>query len=98
MYDFLISHYIIYKHQCGFQENKSTALAVLDIYSKLTKSIENKEFPFCLFHDFAKGFDTVNHEILLSKLEHYGIVNDWFRSYLSLKLQKVKINGFLSDE
>ena len=101
VYDFFISHNIIYEHQFGFQKNKSTSLAVLDIYSKLIKSIENKEFSCCIFLDFAKAFDTVNHEILLSKLEHYGItgiVNDWFRSYLSLRPQKVKINGFLSDE
>ena len=101
MYDFLISYNIIYENQFGFQKNKSTYLAVLYIYSKLIKSIENKEFPCCIFLDFAKAFDTVNHEILLSKLEHYGItgiVNDWFRSCLSLRPQKVKINGFLSDE
>ena len=101
VYNFFISHNIIYEHQFGFQKNKSTSLEVLDIYSKLIKSIENKEFSCCIFLDFAKAFDTVNHEILLSKLEHYGItgiVNDWFRSYLSLRSQKVKINGFLSDE
>ena len=101
VYDFFIPHIIIYEHQFGFQKNKSTSLAVLDIYSKLIKSIENKEFSCCIFLDFAKAFDTVNHDILLSKLEHYGItgiVNDWFRSYLSLRPQKVKINGFLSDE
>ena len=101
VYDFLISHNIIYEHQFGFQKNKSTSLAVLDIYSKLIKSIQNKESSCCIFLDFPKAFDTVNHEILLSKLEHYGItgiVNDWFRSYLSLRPQKVKINGFLSDQ
>ena len=62
------------------------------------KSIENKKFSCCIFLDLAKAFDTVNHEILLSKLEHYGItgiVNDWFRSYLSLRPQKVKINVFV---
>ena len=76
-------------------------MAVLDIYSKLITSIENKEFSCCIFLDFAKAFDTVNHEILLSKLGHYGITgieNDWFRSHLSLRPQKVKINGFLSDD
>ena len=101
MYDFLLSHNIIYEHQFGFQKNKSTSLTVLDIYSKLIKSIENKEFSCCILLDFAKAFDTVNHEILLSKLEHYGIsgiVNDWFRSHLSLTPQIIKINGLLSDK
>ena len=70
MYDLLISHNIIYEHQFGFQKSKSTSLAVLDIYSKLIKSIEDKEFFCCIFLDFAKAFDTVNHEILLSNLEH----------------------------
>ena len=71
MYDFLISHNI-YEHQSGFRKNKFTPLAVLDIYSKLIKFIENKEFSCYIFLDFAKAFDTVNHEILLSKLEHYN--------------------------
>jgi hypothetical protein len=53
-----------------------------------------------IFVDFQKAFDTVNHEILLSKLEHYGfrgVINDWFRSYLTGRKQKVVINGFESE-
>ena len=52
-----------------------------------------------IFVDFQKAFDTVNHEILLKKLENYGfrgIINDWFRSYLTDRKQKVVINGFES--
>ena len=65
VYDFLILHNIIYEHQFGFQKNKCTSLAFLDIYSELIKSIENKDFSCYIFLDFAKAFDTVNHETLL---------------------------------
>ena len=53
-----------------------------------------------IFVDFQKAFDTVNHEILLKKLDHYGFrgsVNEWFRSYLTGRKQKVVINGFESE-
>ena len=73
VYDFFISDNIIFEHQFGFQKNRSTSLAILGIYFKLIKSKENKKFSCCIFLDFAKAFDTVTHEILLSKLEHYGI-------------------------
>ena len=53
-----------------------------------------------MFIDFAKAFDTVNHEILLSKLYHYGIrgtANDWFRSYLSNRKKSVAVGDMISD-
>ena len=47
--------------------------------------------------DLQKAFNTVDHQILLAKLNHYGIrgvSNDWFKSYLSNRNQYVSINGF----
>ena len=53
-----------------------------------------------VYLDLQKAFDTVDHKILLYKLEHYesrGIYNDWFKSYLSDWKQSVSINGYNSD-
>ena len=82
---FLKSTNAIFEHQFGFQTGKSTDLAILDIHSKIVEAFENKELACCVFLDFAKAFDTVNHKILIRKLEYYGIrgsVLKWFESYL----------------
>ena len=99
--EYLEKNKIIYERQFGFQKNKSTSLAVLEMCSKVVDAIENKQYLCSVFLDFAKAFDTVNHKILLSKMEHYGIrgiVKDWFTSYLANRYQKVKIGNEYSDE
>ena len=65
--------------------------------------MDNKLFSCGIFIDLKKAFDTVDHSILLNKLNHYGvqgIVNDWFSSYLSVFkcTQTTEINSFISDE
>ena len=97
---FLDKYKIIYKHQYGFQKTKSTSSAMLDLISKVLQSFEESTFSCCIFLDVAKAFDTVYHEILLSKLYHYGIrgiANDWFRSYLSNRKQSMGIGDMVSD-
>ena len=79
---YLEEHNIIYEHQFGFQRNKSTSLIILDMHAKIIEAIENKQLACSVFLDFAKAFDTVNHDILLGKLNHYeirGITNKWFK-------------------
>ena len=96
---FLSDNKIICENQFGFQSGKSTELAVLDLHKKLIDSIENKELACCVFLDLAKAFDTVDHKILLSKLEYYGfrgIVTTFFESYLQNRLQHVKLGDILS--
>ena len=78
-------HNILTSKQHGFQANKSKELAVNEITNFIIKSFEDKKSAFDFFLDFAKAFDTVNHQILISKLEHYvirGISLNWFESYL----------------
>ena len=66
----------------------------------IQRAIEDKQFSCGVFLDFSKAFDTVNHVILMKKLENYGIrgvARDWFQSYLSDRKQYVNINNITSD-
>ena len=68
---------------------------------KLTKAIENNEFTVGIFLDLSKTFDTVNHDILLSKLYFYGIrgsCHAWIKDYLSNRKQIVTYNQIRSSE
>ena len=59
--------------QFGFREKYTTEFAILDIYEKLLKNIDERKITCAIFLDLAKAFDSVSHDILLSKLEKYGI-------------------------
>ena len=88
--DLLSKHQILSSNQFGFQKHNSTEFAVNAILTKITNAFENKETSYCIFLDFAKAFATVNHNILLSKLEHYGIRGvclNLFENYLTDRQQ-----------
>jgi hypothetical protein len=83
---------IIKNNQYGFRSNHSTYMAILDMYEKISESIDKHEVSIGVFIDLSKAFDTINHEILLRKLEHYGIRGlplQWFKDYLTNRKQFV---------
>ena len=96
LYEFLQEHNILFENQFGFRKNNSTTFALLEITEKIKETIDNKKYGCGIFIDLRKAFDTVNHEILLKKLEYYGIRGKaltWFTSYLTNRKQYVFLNG-----
>ena len=96
VYDFLEKYKCIYKLQFGFRSKHSTNHALVDITETIRAALDDKKIAGGIFVDLQKAFDTVNHEILIEKLSHYGIrgkTNDWFRSHLSNRMQYVSILG-----
>ena len=94
---FLELHSIIFPNHFGFRSGRSTTHALISITQAINKTIDNQKFG-CI--DLEKAFDTVNHEILLLKLDHCGIravTYSWFKSYLSDRKQYTSLNGMYSD-
>ena len=97
LYTFLNNNNIIYNLQFGFRKHYSTSHALINITENIRKTLDDRNIGYGVLVDFQKAFDTVDHQILLAKLNHYGIhgaSNDWFKSYLSNCNHYVSINGF----
>ena len=77
-------------------ERITIIFALIQITEKIKESIDKGKFGCGIFIDLRKAFDTVNHEILLLKLEHYGIrgtMMNWFKSYLCNRKQYMFLYG-----
>ena len=101
LYNFFSLHNCIYDLQFEFHNKHSTNHALLSLTEDIRNVLDNNSFAIGVFIDLQKAFDTVDHEILLHKLNYYGIrgiANNWFKSYLSDRRQYVSINGVDSNE
>ena len=100
MIEFLTINNLMEPLQSGFKSGYSTATALLKITDDIFSSIDAGEVTFLVLLDYSKAFDTVNHELLLAKLKVLGFTEgalNWLLSYLSNRLQKVKVNGEFSE-
>ena len=96
VYKYFTDNKLFYKSQYGFRQLHSTELAALEITDKIYIDLDNKKIPLAIFLDLSKAFDTIDHDILLYKLNYYGIKGialNWFKSYLTNRKQYVEFNG-----
>ena len=100
VYNYLEDNNHIYSFQFGFRKKHSTNHTLIEITESIRNALDNNNFACGVFIDLQKAFDTVNHSILINKLEYYGIrgiENTWFKSYLSNRKQFVSTLGYNSN-
>ena len=100
MYTFLNSNNIIYNFEFGFRQQCSTSHVLVNITENIRKALDSGNIGCGVFVALQKAFDTIDHQILLAKLNQYGIrgvSSDWFKSYLSNWNRYVSLDDFDSD-
>lgn len=98
--EFLDKDNVLSQNQFGFMKNRSTEDAISLLCTEVYNALDNSVPCVAVFLDLAKAFDTVNHKILIDKLEKYGIRGtplNLFRSYLAERKQLVKLNETQSE-
>jgi hypothetical protein len=96
----LTSNDLLYVHQYGFLPDRSTEQNVFQVIKYITEALNEREYCIGVFLDLRKAFDVCSHSILLRKLQKMGIrgtTYQWFKNYLSGRLQCVEINKHMSD-
>ena len=86
--------------QYGFRPNRSTEQATLELTDRIISAMDNNDVQIGIFIDLSKAFDTIDHAILLSKLEHYGVDGiplQLVKHYLTNRKQYVKVNEVNSN-
>ena len=93
---FMEKYNLFYESQYGFRAHRSTTLANCELVGKIVKASDANQLTGALLIDLSKAFDTIDHDILLKKLDYYGIrgvANDWLRSYLHDRKMYTKVNS-----
>jgi hypothetical protein len=99
--DYFESNGLIHNSQYGFRSKLSCETALNSMISGWRKSLNNKEFSVSVFLDLSKAFDTVNHSLLLDKLEYYYFSNSslsLFKNYLTNRFTITKLNNSFSKK
>ena len=99
VYEYFTNNDLLYNSQYVFRKLHSTEYAFLEMVDRISQYLDIGKLPITVYSDLSKAFDTINHEILLKKLKHYGFAGaplKWFSSYLHYREQYVFFNGCYS--
>ena len=97
LYDYFNMNKLLYRGQYGFRKGHSTELASID---NIIHKLDQDKLAISIYLDLSKGFDTLDHDILLHKLSFYGVHGtalNWFQSYISDRIQYVQIEDRVSS-
>ena len=86
--EFVEMNEVFYLCQFEFRRNHSTSHALIHLLNKISRAIDQRETTVGIFVDLSKAVDTIDHDILSPKLEHYGIRDaalQWIKSYFSYR-------------
>ena len=86
--------------QYGFRRNRSTEYAALEVIDRIITKMDNNKIPINIYLDLSKAFDTIDHSILIDKLQFYGIKGtnlNLFHSYLTNRKQYTEIDDLKSS-
>ena len=99
--NFLDDNNILYEFQSGFRKKYSTESCLSFLNDKISKGFDSGLYTGMILIDLQKAFDTIDHDLLLKKMKVLGFsvnVIKWFKSYLSHRNFRVKVNKTLSDD
>ena len=96
-FNILSEHNLLYQKQFGFQQLHSMEHAIMLHIDQINNKFKNNCFTSGIFIDLSKSFQTVNHQILISKLKHYQVKVSWFKSYLKNHKQYLSYNNDVTN-
>ena len=100
LYTYLSENHLLNPAQSGFRPQHSTLDALLKAIDDWRQALDKSDLVGAVFVDLSKAFDSINHTLLIKKLEAFGIRDGelrWFKNYLSGRKQRVTVNGAVSS-
>ena len=100
IYGYITFMNMLNKCQAEFRKRNSTGSCLIEFCNEIYRNMDAGRLTGVLFLDLCKAFDTVDHQIAISKLSEYNLSDEvlcWFEDYLTGRTQVTKVNGVESN-